>query len=149
MRSKYRLGPTYLFLLGEIHAHTRARVRAGRRGCMRVSAKSRYSQSPRPDDSRLRNGNEVSEEPEGKVAGDLRGVQALMSEMRRRTETTRRKDTRMNALGESPVVLTQVHQVTGDPVTNSPTFCPIPTAVLLTHYKAHRATCYANYIIVI
>jgi len=46
----------------------------------------------------------------------------------------RNKDTRMSVA----LALTQVHQDTGDPVTNSPTFCLIPTAVLLIYYKVHR-----------
>lgn len=57
-------------------------------------------------------------------------------------ETMRSKDTRMSV---GRVALTQVHQDTGDPVINSLAFCPIPTAVLLTHYKVHRATCHTDY----
>lgn len=73
-----------------------------------------------------------------KIIGD--GIRTLMSETRRRTE--RRWDARIRewASGDPLVALTQVHQDTGDPVTNSLTFCLIPTAVSLIHYKVHRAT---------
>lgn len=147
----------YHFLLGEIHAHTR-RAGAhtyrttGLHACIRANPVTVSRTGPMYDSRgwRWRNGNEVSEEPEDKVAGDLRGVNASMSETRKRTERMRSKDTRMSVAKRSgeplslPVVLTQVHQDTGDLVTNSPAFCPIPTTVLLTHYKARRATRHAE-----
>lgn len=96
MRSKHRLGPMYLFFLSErftlTQANTGARVRAGRRGCMRVSAESRYSQSHRSD-SRGRGGGtgmEVSEKPADKVAGDLRRWNKSLDE--RDEEEKRRRD---------------------------------------------------------
>lgn len=99
----------YSFLLEEVHAHRQTRARAYRAGrrCMRVFAESRYSQSHRPDvtiatDEAEEREREVSEEPEGKVAGDLRRWSRGLDERNEEEEeeeneeTTRGKDTRMS-----------------------------------------------------
>lgn len=137
MRSKHRLGPMYLLLVEEVHAHRRTRARAYVRddgaACVYPRNPVTVSHTGPMYDSRGRGeGTGTRYRRNLKVKSpEMFGKETLMDETRKRTK--RSKDTR--ASGEPLVALMQVHQDTGDPVTNSPTFCPIPTAVLLTHYK--------------
>lgn len=131
MRSKHRLGPIYFFLLGEVHRQTRARTYVWNDvACVYPRNPVTVSHTgPMYDSCRQGGGTGTRYRRNLKVKlPEIFGEEQRPWWARRRE---RRDDEEQGYENErrALVALMQVHRDTGDPVTNSPTFCPIMNSV--------------------